>query len=268
MTALLNQMTTLTAIVQNQQENIKRLKQRKSKAGKKGLISGLKIAVNDVDDEEEEEIEKAPETNEKKKKSEKRYESSSNSESKDKRRDKQRKSRVRAERENLHIPVSGLLLQMNALESDRIAAASITDCVKQSGFFNAYVQNSSTFRGDTRRNRFEAESLARTIDLVFNEMGWKAVVMKTFLEVTVRQILALEVGSGNNMDEPWNAVRDIEENHRAWSTQQTTEVNKNVKGWNLKPPYRRMTKKIDHLPGRKKVILRETPFNDVFHLSV
>lgn len=87
------------------------------------------------------------------------------------------------------------------------------------------MQKSETFRGDTGRNGFEAKSWATTMDLAINEMGWKAAVMKKFLEVAVRRILAFKVLYGANTDRRWDAVSDIEEKRRGCNTQKTILVN-------------------------------------------
>lgn len=72
--------------------------------------------------------------------------------------DKPSKSRVRAEKENLHIQESGFSLNLNVAESEQIAASSIDNWLKQGGSVSLHVQNSAVFRSDARRNRFEAKS--------------------------------------------------------------------------------------------------------------
>lgn len=59
MPAILQQMTTFTALVQNQQNDIDRLKQQSNRAGTPDLISSLLTAVTNVESDEDE-IETAP----------------------------------------------------------------------------------------------------------------------------------------------------------------------------------------------------------------
>lgn len=65
-----------------------------------------------------------------------------------------------------------------------------------------------------------------TLNLSVTEMGYKAVVTREVLEVTVRLVIALEVVCSANMNRPRDVARDIAEGQRDWNTQQIDVVNK------------------------------------------
>lgn len=78
------------------------------------------------------------------------------------------------------MPESGLRVHVNVAELGRATASSIAYSVKQNGSASLLVENSAVFRGDTGRNRLEAESWARVINLAVNQTGSKAAVTYFF----------------------------------------------------------------------------------------
>lgn len=78
--------------------------------------------------------------------------------------------------------------------------------VKPSGSVSAYMQSSSVFAGEAGSNRLEVASWERTISIAVNEMRWKILVMKQFIEVLPRRILALETVCGSNIDLAWDVI--------------------------------------------------------------
>lgn len=60
------------------------------------------------------------------------------------------------------------------------------------------------------RNRFDTASLARSIDMAINELGWKGVVKAKFMEGHATWLLALELRCFQGH---WEISTKIEENH-------------------------------------------------------
>lgn len=173
---VINQMTTLTAIVRKPTKPHRTTQKAKIKSRKNGPTRQF---TNRRDRHREQGRRKQKNESSKKKKNKKRsknyfYESCYSSESDDTY-SKLRKLRMLLEREDLRIPVSGLPPHLNVSESDQIAPASIIGKMEQSGsipFTGKIVRLSAATRAGI--------SFMRKVgrDLAFNEMGWEATVSK------------------------------------------------------------------------------------------
>ena len=80
------------------------------------------------------------------------------------------------------------------------------------------------------RNRLEAETWARSMDLAINEDGWKATMKKKRAEVDVRRLLALEMSSGGTQ---WEVAAKLEENRQGINIDESSIVNKAMRQYKL-----------------------------------
>lgn len=101
-------------------------------------------------------------------------------------------------------------LDLNVEDKNRISATTCLRWVKQYGSDEQFVAQSPHFhKKGQARNRLEAESCTRSLDLAINEYGWKATVNKNRTEVDARRLLELEICSSGK---PWEVASLLEEN--------------------------------------------------------
>lgn len=193
-------MTTLTAVVQTQQNDIERFKQQwKMRARRLDQLEQLQTTASYAESKEEHKVKKEPE--EEKKSSKKHFnESSSIFESDDKAIDKPSNNTVRTQRENLWILVSVLPFHLNVSDSRWISASSMSGWVKKRSV-SGYMHNIALCCGDADRNRFDAEFWAWTICLDINEKWWKTTVTKELMESIRLFITAVWNPSGFHLGE-------------------------------------------------------------------
>ena len=144
-----------------------------------------------------------------------------------------RRARKSAENAEIAIPLSGVPLRLNIPEHKKVGAIVLEKWVTQYHSVGNYVNQHPPFQSADKgmsRNRMEAESWARMIDLCINEVGWKEAVTKKFMEVAVRRLMALElVVTGK----PWQVAANMEENRAGYNPAETHVITEAAKQYKL-----------------------------------
>ncbi|MEM7281759.1 MAG: hypothetical protein AAF438_09050 [Pseudomonadota bacterium] len=137
-------------------------------------------------------------------------------------------ARKRAERATVQVPLSGLVLDLNVRDKDRLAATSLLKWITRYGTVTAFVEQSPHFQNPKNtRSKYEAAAWARSLDLMINEVGWKRCIKWKFVETNVRRLLALEVSCKEGGD--WSVARRLEENHIGFDRAEQSAVTSAMK---------------------------------------
>lgn len=160
-------------------------------------------------------------------------ESDSDEDHRSKKKSRSTKRRLAAEKANVIVPISGLKLKLNVSSEDRLAATTLLKWYTKYGTLSNMIEQSPVFEGSkVARNKHEARSWARMMDLMINEIGWKRAVKMRSMEVVARRLLALELASERNNN--WDVASLLEENHVGHDIDETAQINRALKTLKLK----------------------------------
>lgn len=115
----------------------------------------------------------------------------------------------RAREATIVVPPHGGKIHLNIPEEERLAPAYLHRILTLHGTMSDYVNQEEVFeRKGQARNKYEAISLARSIDLLLNEFGWNRMHKSRAMEVMCRRLFALEVAS---QEGGWKVAEALEE---------------------------------------------------------
>lgn len=112
---------------------------------------------------------------------------------------KEVKKRKVAEQANMIVQLSGLKLEVNIHDEDRLAATTLIKWYSKYDTLSNWVEQSGTFDGSkVMRNMHVARLWAGTMNLLITEKAWNKVVTRKTVQVLARRLLALELVSERN----------------------------------------------------------------------